>query len=81
MCLLPRCSASHLSLTAYVHVSVRDHASPNSRGDDDERGDCTNSSQQSPHADNFRQMEGAALTEGLTSVCGDLFGMCADGPA
>jgi hypothetical protein len=45
---------------AYVRVSVRDHASPNLRDDDDER-DRANSSQQSPHADNLRQMEGAAV--------------------
>ena len=35
-----------LTRGAYVHVSVRDHASANSRSDDDERGDCAISSQQ-----------------------------------
>ena len=48
---------------AYVYVSVPDHASPNSRDDEDERARA-NSSQQSPHADNFRQMERARVAEG-----------------
>jgi len=48
---------------ADVYVSVRDRPSPNSRDDEDER-DRANSSQQSPHADTFRPMEGATIAAG-----------------